>query len=399
MIVALVAGREAPSELRDRIALDEPAARSVLKSSECFEELAVLSTCHRTELYAVSSAPMDETTQRLACMLPGLRADDLCEMRLLQDMDAVEHLLRVACGLDALVIGEPHVVAQVRKAFVMAQEEGRIAASLSMLFARALRLGKMVRTSTPLGHLGLSIGSIVVNELESRFGSLANRRAVIVGTGEAAKDAALRIAQRGAHLSIVGRSPQSAAKLAHKVNGDPYQLDDLHEVLSRSELGVVAVSGGELITERFLAGTGALTLIDLSVPGAVAPSSRSDVVVIRLKDLSSPSDEKIASAVESAESIIEQELVSLEKRFHAEVSREIHELRARAEIVALDEAARTSRLLGLQSEQAERLATMATRLAHKLLHAPTAALNNGDTLTRETLARVFDLNASSRDST
>ncbi|MGH9194740.1 MAG: glutamyl-tRNA reductase, partial [Acidimicrobiia bacterium] len=143
MILALSAGRDAPQELRSRLALDEAGQRKLLRSlPEAGEvlELAVLCTCHRTEIYAATSGPTSEALHAAAALLPDLRATDHHDLKFMDGPEAIEHLFRVACGLDSLVIGEPQVLGQVRHAYVLAKEEKTAGRVLSRVVDRAIRL-------------------------------------------------------------------------------------------------------------------------------------------------------------------------------------------------------------------------------------------------------------------
>src|SRR5438477_5711210 len=204
MILALCAGRTAPAELRARLAYDELTQRSVLEAERPgVGELALLCTCHRTEAYFTSAGDESEAVHGVAAILPGLLPTDQHDLEVLTGTDAIEHLFRVASGLDSLVVGEPQVLGQVRRAYALARDVGSTGPALANIFGRAIRLGRRVRTGTGLGRIGQSIGSIAADHLRQRLGGLAGRAGVVVGAGEAATDAAERLAKLGARLSVV----------------------------------------------------------------------------------------------------------------------------------------------------------------------------------------------------
>src|SRR5688572_9492914 len=125
MIVALSAGRDSSPELRERLALDEEGQRKLLHSARPgLGELAVLSTCHRTEVYATAEGAESDAAHAIASLFHGLQPFDQAELRFMRGMEAVEHLFRVACGLDSLVLGEQQILGQVRRAFSFATEAG-----------------------------------------------------------------------------------------------------------------------------------------------------------------------------------------------------------------------------------------------------------------------------------
>src|SRR5688572_28997988 len=122
MIVALSAGRNAPAELRDRLALTEEGQRALLSGPRPgIGELIVLSTCHRTEIYATVDGLDSDVVHAVAAIMPGLLPTDQHDVSFMQGAEAIEHLFTVACGLDSLVVGEPQVLGQVRRALTLAQ--------------------------------------------------------------------------------------------------------------------------------------------------------------------------------------------------------------------------------------------------------------------------------------
>jgi glutamyl-tRNA reductase len=242
-------------------------------------ELAILCTCHRTEVYFTSQGSVSEAVHGVAAILPGLLPTDVADLQVMDGLEAVEHLFRVACGLDSRVVGEPQVLGQVRRAYVMARDMGASGPTLANIFGRAIRLGRRVRTGTGLGRIGQSSGAIAAEHLRQRLGGLAGRAGVVVGAGEAAADAAGRLAKLGARLSVVSRTKASAAKLADELDAPAYALRDLAAILDKSEFAVVAVPGGVLVRPRHLPMRSAeepFVMVDLSVPGrwtrAAAPT-------------------------------------------------------------------------------------------------------------------------------
>lgn len=397
MIIALSAGRDAPAELRARLALDEPRLRQVLRGPRPgVGELAVLCTCHRTEVYATADGPESDAVHVVAGLLPGLLPTDHHDIRFLDGSDAIEHLFSVACGLDSLVVGEPQVLGQVRRAYVVAKEEGTAGPVLANLFGRAIRLGRRVRAETPLGRLSRSIGSIAADHLGERLGGLAGRTGTVVGAGEAATDTARSLVKAGAALTVVSRSVPSAARLAEQIGASHHPLAELAAALARSDFAVVAVSGGILVRPDHLPrpSRAPFIVLDLSVPRAVEIDGRRDVELRSLEEIPGPRGPEIASAVIDAEAMVKKEIAELERWFDTRSSGpSIRELRARAERIVRDEVARVVAGLELSREQQERIAGLGMRIANKLIHPPTAALRDADEATRAAVRRVFGLEA------
>lgn len=398
MIVALSAGRDAPAELRHRLALDEQGQQDLLAAPRPgIAELVVLSTCHRTELYATGEGPDADVVHALAAVMPGLQATDQHDMRFMQGIEAVEHLFRVAAGLDSLVIGEPQVLGQVRRALVMAEKAGAAGPVLTNIFGRAIRLGRHVRTETALGKLGESIGSIVGEYLANRFGGLSGRRGAVIGTGEAAADAARALWKNDAQVAVIGRTLSSAEDLAEQVEGEAFAMEDLGRVLADSEFGLIAVSGGQLLEPRYLPGRdpiNPLLLVDISVPNAVSPNGRTDIEVRTLEDIPGPRGPEVTDAMIDAEALLKKEVADLQHWADTRASGPvIVELHSWAERLVADEIARGTAGWNVSLEQQEQIKALADRIVKKLLHGPTTELRRADEQARTLIAKMFHLNS------
>jgi glutamyl-tRNA reductase len=396
MILALCAGRSAPADLRARLAYDEPAQRAVLQADRPgVGELAILCTCHRTEAYFTSQSEASEAVHGVAAILPGLLPTDQHDLKLLEGMDAIEHLFRVAAGLDSQVVGEPQVLGQVRRAYVLAKDVGSTGPALANIFGRAMRLGKRVRAETELGGIEHSIGSIATDHLHQRLDGFAGRVGAIVGAGEAAEDAATRLAQRGARLSVVSRNRNSAQRLADKIDAEAFAVSELTEVLGKSDFAVVAVSGGIMVRPRHIpvrSPDDPFVIIDLSVPRAVDVDGRVDIELRSLEEIPGPAGPEIVQALVAAETLVSGEIVRMERWLETrESGSAIRLLRSQAEALVADEVARAVSGLALSPEAQARIATLGARIANKLLHGPTAALREADDQTRDTIMRLFRL--------
>jgi len=401
MIVALSAGRDAPSELRSRLALDEIGQASLLAAPRPgVGELVVISTCHRTEIYATGDGLDADVVHAVAAVMPGLLPTDHHDMRFLQGAEAIEHLFRVASGLDSLVIGESQVLGQVRRAFVMAQKAGTAGPVLSNIFGRAIRVGRNVRAETPLGRLGESIGSIAAEYLAERFGGLKGRRAVVIGAGEAAWDAAKSLWKAQAEVSVVDRTPAAAERLAVQVDGQAFGMEDLAEVLSRAEFAVVAVSGGKLLQPSHFpvrsldANAGPFLLLDLSVPSAVDITGRQDIEIRTLEEIPGPRGPEITDAVIDAGAMIKKEVADLlhwaDTRAAGPVIRDLHMF---GEMVVAEEIERVASSWKLSPDEQQRIESLIIRVVNKILHGPSTELRRADEATRAVIARMFNLDA------
>jgi glutamyl-tRNA reductase len=396
VILALSAGRTSPADLRARLALDEAGQRAVLNAPRPgVGELTVLCTCHRTEVYFTADGMEADAVHVVAGLLPGLQPTDHHDLRFLEGTEAIEHLFRVASGLDSLVIGEPQVLGQVRRAYTAARREGAAGPVLSNIFGRAIRIGRQVRAETPVGHLGHSIGSIAADHIAERLGDLHGVTAAVVGAGEAATDAATSLRKAGAALHISSRSPASTAKLARRIDATAHPLEQLPAMLAAVDVAVVAVSGGTVVRPRHIPPRSLrrpFLVYDLSMPRAVDTDGRGDVEIIRLEELPAPVNPQIIEAVIDAEALVRKEVALLEHWIDARSSAPaIRDLRSKAHALVRQEVERAVAGLDLNAEERDRVSALGTRIANKLLHGPTAALRDGDEPTRAVVKRLFGL--------
>lgn len=397
MIVALSAGRDAPAEMRFRLALDEQAQWRLLTAPRPgVAELVALSTCHRTEMYATGDGSEADVVHAVAAVMPGLLPTDQNDMRFLQGTEAIEHLFRVAAGLDSLVVGETQVLGQVRRSLALAQKAGAAGPVLSNIFGRAIRLGRRVRAETPLGKIAGSIGSIAADYAADRFGDLKHRRAVVVGSGEAARDAARALWKREARLTVAGRSSESTKELAAQLGARPIPLRNLEDLLVDVDVAVFAVGGGELLDVSNLKPPrkdGELLVLDLSVPPAVGSNACPDWVEVRtLEDIPGPRGPEITDAVIDAEAIVKKEVADLQAWADTRASGTvIADLHAFAEELVRLEVGRAVSGWQLAPEHVERVHVLGRRIAAKLLHGPTAELRRSDEATRAMIRRIFRL--------
>ncbi|HLH28417.1 MAG TPA: hypothetical protein VKW77_05850, partial [Acidimicrobiales bacterium] len=336
-----------------------------------------------------------EAVHGVAAILPGLLPTDQHDLMLLEGLEAIAHLFRVASGLDSQVVGEPQVLGQVRRAFTLAREVGSTGPALANIFGRAIRLGRRVRAETGLGGIGQSIGSIAAAHLDEQLGGLAGRTGAVVGAGEAAEDAATRLHQRGARLAIVSRQKASATRLAAAVDGSAFTLPELAEVLGKSDFAVVAVSGGIVVRPHHFPQRSPgdpFPIVDLSVPRAVDLDGRTDIELRSLEEIPGPGGSDVAGAQAAAEALVAGELAQIERWMETrESGSAIRQLRDYAEGVVADEVARALSGLDLPDQARDRVEGLGMRVANKLLHGPTTALRGADNETRAAILRMFGL--------
>src|SRR3712207_1373973 len=247
--------RSAPVEVRERVAFPPCAGRAFLRrlgEEGAVEEAVLLSTCNRTELYAVVED--DGARDRILNLLaedrgverPSLDRDTYW----LTDAEAVRHLYRVASSLDSMVVGEAQILGQVREAYRTASEEQRTGPVLNRLFHTSLRVGKKIRSETGIGDSSLSVPYVAVKLAEGVFGSLRGRRALVLGAGGMSELVIKHLKGRGmADLRIANRTSERALTLAERVGGRALPFDALPGELPDVDVVVSSTGSGEWVVQ------------------------------------------------------------------------------------------------------------------------------------------------------
>jgi glutamyl-tRNA reductase len=305
LVAVGISHRTATVALREQAALMEPAARALLGDLRSMPEVtaaAVLSTCNRTELYALSAAPDSIEPLRGALAARGRLSPEAVAAAGFDRTGeaAVAHLFRVAAGLDSMVVGEPEIQHQVRRASAVAAEEGMLGPALEAVFRAALAAGRRVRRETAIGRGAVSTASVCVALARHALGDLAGRRALVVGAGAMASSAARALARnRAGEIVVANRTVAAARRLAGGLGGRGIGLGGIAPELARADLVVscTAAPGPVLRSADVLRATRArggrpLVCIDLALPRDVEPAVASveGVVLLDMDDLRGTAD-------------------------------------------------------------------------------------------------------------
>ena len=380
--------RSAPIEVREQVAFAPCAARSFLrrlKKEGSVAEAVLLSTCNRTELYAVIE---DEGARgRLFEALAAEKGvgDYFLERYSywLTDDEAVRHLYRVASSLDSMVVGEDQILGQVREAYRVATEELCTGPILNRLFHTSLRVGKSVRSETGLGDSSLSVPRVAVKLAEEVFGTLEGRKALVLGAGEMSGLVVKHLKSSGVReIRIANRTAGRAAALAERVGGVEVSFDSLVEELPGVDVVVSSTGSGEwVVGSELVAGAldrreDPLFFIDIAVPRDVDPVVQNlyRAYVYDVDDLQAVvdrnSDDRTAAAAAGEAMIGPAVLEYMSWLSTLHVVPLIKELRDGAERIRRHEVARALKGLGLSPEEAGAVEKMSHALVNKLLHGP-----------------------------
>jgi glutamyl-tRNA reductase len=393
----------APVALRERLskALEAsacasgPASPSSLLLGAGFRESAVLSTCNRLEIYGVpdgAGADPRGTIVRRLTESAGVTAEEL-EPHLYYKVgvDAVEHLLRVACGLDSQVLGETQILGQVSQAFASARSGGTSGPLLTYLFTRASHAGKRARSETEISRGITSISHAAVVLLEKELGELAGKSILVAGAGETAELAVQALRKHGAtQICCVNRTLSSAQDLALRYSCEARPWIELVAALADADAVLTATGSphpviyvddvSPALTQR----KGApLVLVDIAVPRDVDldVGKLPGVVLHDIDRLEATLDQNLSrryDAVPGVEEIVARETRRVMEWLHGrEAADLVVELREHAKTVAGTELGSALRKLdGLDDDEREVISRMANRIVSKLLHQPTRQLKS-----------------------
>ena len=370
-------------------------------------EVAILSTCNRTEIYcAGDNAVLDPTLHWLAQtggVTPSVLKDHAYT---LQDGQAVRHAFRVACGLDSMVLGEPQILGQFKSAVRAAEEAGALGTTLNQMFQRSFSVAKEVRTSTEVGAHSISMAAAAVRLAGQLFEDLAKIKVLFVGAGEMIELAATHFAARKPKaIAIANRTLERGEKLATHFGGEVMRLADLPDRLhefdaviscTASTLPIIGLGAVERALKRRRRRP--MFMVDLAVPRDIEPEVKAleDVYLYTVDDLSGVVQTAQANrqaAVAQAEAIIDAGVQSfmhwMDQRSPGGVVPLIRQLNAQADEWRAVELARAHKALARGDDPQQVMEALARGITQKMLHGAMAELNAADPAHREQTAQAI----------
>ncbi|HPQ95823.1 MAG: glutamyl-tRNA reductase [Thiothrix sp.] len=406
--------KTAPVAIREQVAfpaeqLDE--ALAALKAmTHGTQENLILSTCNRTELYAAGTDA--RTPQQLAHWLADFHALPPAQLEphlfVHQQQDAVRHALRVACGLDSLILGEPQILGQLKTALQEATRRGNTGHNLSRLMQHAFTTAKKVRTETRIGANPVSVAFAAVSLARRIFSDLGEQTALLVGAGETMELVGRHLSgQHIGHLIIANRNLERARVLAGSLNGSAIALTDIGEHLHQADVVISSTASplpviGKGMVESALRRRKhrPVFMVDIAVPRDIEPEvgDLDDVYLYTVDDLQSVIEENLRSrqaAAEQAETMISNEVQHFMGWLRAqEQMAVIREFRHQVGLTRDDVLEKARRMLETKGAD-EALNFLAHTLSNKLAHAPTQAMNQaahqGDSHLLEQARILFNL--------
>jgi len=395
----------APLDVRERLAYASDAlgnlltrARGRLMSDTALEELVVLSTCNRVEVYAAARDKNDDGDPWIAVedVLAESLGFDLGPVRPFlvrrRDEEAVRHLCRVAAGLESMVLGESEILGQVAEAQRLAAAAEVSGPTLTALFQAAVKAGKRARTETAVGRNPASVSSVAVCLASNAAGPLEGLRVAVLGAGHMGVKAvtALR-AQRAGDIVVLNRSVERARDVAARWGGTGLGLDRLEDTLAWADIAICSTGAPHLVVTRealarAVSGRSGrpLVLFDIAIPRDVDAAVR-DLPAVRLYDLDdinarlSQTVDQRRLEVPRVEAIVSEEAAAFEAWVETAGARPLlSELRQGAEAARRRELDRFfAQFPDLDAATRQGIERLSRALTNSLLARPTDVLRNG----------------------
>ncbi len=382
----------APVEIRERVTFGPDIITGALRSltgEAGVEEGVILSTCNRTEVYCHGNGLEPDRLIAWLAGFHGLETADLSPyLYLHQERKAVEHLLRVASGLNSLVLGEPQILGQVKQAWQIATEAGTLGKILGRLFQHSFATAKQVRTDTAIGDSPVSVAFAAVSLSKRIFSDLADQTALLIGAGETIELTARHLQQQGiGRIIVANRTVARAHELAAQFGGFAIGLTEiaahLHEadiVISSTASPVPVLGKGTVESALKARRHKPMFMVDIAVPRDIEPEVREldDVYLYTVDDLEEVIQENLRSrqqAAEQAGEIIEQraeEFMAWLRSLDAVAL--IQSYRGQAEAIKQETLDRARRMVANGTPPEKALEFLANTLTNKLLHTPSSRL-------------------------
>jgi glutamyl-tRNA reductase len=393
--------------VRERVAFTPEQlvdALAAAKEHAALKEVAILSTCNRMEVYCSSdTTQQDQAINGLLQWLSRYHNVSLDDLKAClythQEDDAARHMMRVASGLDSLVLGEPQILGQLKSAFTLSQEHGCLGAELGRLFQQTFSVAKKVRTDTAIGENPVSVAYAAVSLAQHIFTDLRDSKALLIGAGETIELVARHLKNAGVRsITVANRTLNRALDLANEIDGHAVLLGDIPDALPQADI-VIASTASQLP----ILGKGAVEvalkkrkhrpifMVDIAVPRDIEPqvAELDDVYLYTVDDLREVIEENQRSrenAAREAEEIIGEGTDEFMRQLRSLAAVDtVTALRGQYESVRDDEIAQALKQLEKGKSAEQVIAELARRLTNKMLHYPTIELRKASAEGRDDL--------------
>lgn len=400
--------KTAPVEIREKFTFDSAKLAEIIKeihSIDGISQCVALSTCNRTEIYALCNVPPEKVMGRIDKYIlekTGENTGFLESFYHLTGDNVIEHLFNVTCGIESMIVGEPQIFGQVKNAYSTACDENCTGPAINRLFHHAFQVGKSIRNQTSIGEGSVSVSSAAVKLARDLFGGFDNLSALLIGAGEIGKSCAKQFYDSGLkNFYISNRSPEKAKELAETFSSVAIPIEEIESMFDKVDIVISSVASSETVIKKASISSSMsrrkdrhLFLIDLGVPRNIDPpvSEIRNVHLFNIDDLENvtlDNQDKRRSEAEKAHAMIKSETEEycrwLKEREAIPV---IQKLRAKCESLRADELERIKNSVNPETYTAVDLVTR--RLIRKLLHNPTIKMRISDRDSRERLMEAIE---------
>ncbi len=382
--------RTAPVNLREEVFLSDEEIRGIIKKAKnnFFKEGLVISTCNRTEIYGV---PFNSTFDHNA--LPKFLVEfkpskDLTSehFQFFTSKEAIRHLLRVATGIDSLLIGDNQIFKQVKDSFLAAEENEFAGFIMKRIFDTAIRTGKRAITETRISEGAVTVSYAAVQLIEKIFSNLHKKSALVIGTGETGEIAAKHLRDRGiGRLALTNRTFEKAEKLANELNTAVFPFNTFKEHLHKFDIVISATSSEELLIKKEdvqktmkLRNSDSVVLMDIAIPRDIDPDTKSIENVFyhdidSLNIIVEQNLNKRREEIPKVEKIIDEEVEAFFEWYNSlQAAPTIKTLRDYFEEIRSEEV--NKNINKFTDDDREKLEIITKRIINKILHQPTTEL-------------------------
>jgi glutamyl-tRNA reductase len=400
----------APLDARERLHIAEDAIPGLLQDLKRAGagEVAILSTCNRTEIYA-GGATLEETVRAVTETLEknlGITREWLHDYSYtLSFEDAYRHLFLVASGLDSMVVGEPQILGQVKDAYKQAALNGATGQLLEKVFNRAFQTAKRVRTETRIGYNPVSISSMAVELARKIFGEFDQKKVLVIGAGEMCEIALKQFKKEGVQdVYITNRTFQKAQLLAEEIIGTPHPFEEIPELLLKVDMVLSSTGAERPIIDKELVVTvmkkrkhRPLFFIDIAVPRDVEPEVNNveNVYLYDIDDLKGLSQAHLADRIQESErahAIVEEEAGKFEMWLkQLDLNPVITRVLDKLEKIRAEEIRKaTQRLKATDEETLKQMELLSKAIINKIAHPHIMMIKkNGSPLVLDVMKNLF----------
>lgn len=384
--------KTASLDLREKVAFTPEALDAALRAGlreAGLSELAILSTCNRTEFYAQLSAESGAALMGWLARHRHLALDEIAgSIYQYENEEAVRHMMRVAAGLDSMVLGEPQILGQMKTAYMQAAAAGSLGPALERLFQATFAAAKQIRTETAIGAHPVSVGFAAVRLARQIFANLQDSEALLIGAGEMIELVGKHLFEQGVtKITVANRTLARGLELARQFDGRAVSLEEIPDALARADIVISSTASplpilGKGMVERALKKRRhrPIFMVDIAVPRDIEPevAELGDVYLYTVDDLKSVVQENMHSR-QAAAAAAEKLVIARAGQFMTQKREQgaaatVMAYRQQAESLRLQETQRALASLQKGADPAEVLERFGRGLTNKLLHAPSLAL-------------------------